>query len=211
MSVVGIVNQKGGTGKSSTAVHLVYWFSLQGSVLLIDADLQQSSSVWLGHTELNIPCQSIINPEKLFEAVTELRGQYNFIVIDGPAGLNELTKAILDCVDLALVPCQPSGLDLSSSSKILQLIRHRQQIRQGLPKMGMFLSRASKGTILLREAQQLLSQDPRFPLLNQIIYQRQCIADAPVQDVTVYQMTGSAAKEASLDYDALFKEAIALE
>ncbi|MEL7039625.1 MAG: hypothetical protein AAFO04_29040 [Cyanobacteria bacterium J06592_8] len=94
------------------------------------------------------------------------------MVIDGPGSLSEVTKTILDCSDLALVPCQPSGLDLSSSNKILQVIRHRQKIRGGLPKVGLFLSRAMKGMVLLREAQQALSADTRFPLLKTVIYQR---------------------------------------
>ena len=111
-------------------------------------------------------------------------------------------------MDLALVPCQPSGLDLSSSSKILQLLRHRQKVRRGLPLTGLFLSRAVKGTLLLKEATQALGVDPRFPLLKSVIYQRQCIADAPIQQKTVFGLSSPAAKSASTDYKNLFQEAL---
>ncbi|MGL5058771.1 MAG: ParA family protein, partial [Microcoleus sp.] len=48
MAVIAIANQKGGCGKSTTAVHLAHWLQTHGSTILIDADAQQSSSHWLG-------------------------------------------------------------------------------------------------------------------------------------------------------------------
>ncbi len=209
--IIALVNQKGGCGKSTTAIHLAYWLSLQSSVILIDADFQQSSSTWASQLEsVKIPYQAIIDPEQLFEAIEEASTKYKAVVVDGPGSLSEVTKSILDCCDLALVPCQPSGLDLSSSSKILQVIRHRQKVRRGQPTAGLFLSRAIKGTILLKEAQQALAMEQRFPLLKTVIYQRQCISDAPIQQATVFNLNGATAKAASADYQNLFKEALKL-
>jgi chromosome partitioning protein len=209
--IIALVNQKGGCGKSTTAVHLADWLSQSGSTLLIDADSQQSSSTWLEQ----IKPQRILtlasgDPEELFETIEKASTKYDVVVVDGPGSLSEVTKSILDCCDLALVPCQPSGLDLSSSSKILQVIRHRQKIRSGQPRAGLFLSRAIKGTVLLREAQSALASDPRFPLLKTIIYQRQCISDAPIQQTTVFGMKETTASTASTDYQNLFKEALKL-
>ena len=207
--IIGLVNQKGGCGKSTTAAHFAYWLSFNGSVILIDADSQQSSSTWISQLEsVKIPTQAILDPEQLFETIDTISDKYDAIVVDGPAGLSEVTKSILDVVDLALVPCQPSGLDLSSSSQILQLLRHRQKVRRGLPLTGLFLSRAVKGTLLLKEATQALGVDPRFPLLKSVIYQRQCIADAPIQQKTVFGLSSPAAKSASTDYKNLFQEAL---
>ncbi|MFW6264137.1 MAG: AAA family ATPase [Cyanobacteriota bacterium] len=211
MSIISIVNQKGGCGKSTTAVHLADWLSQNASVMLIDADSQQSSSSWISQIEsCAIPHQAILDPEALFEAIEAASETYDVVVVDGPGSLSEVTKTILDVSDLALVPCQPSGLDLSSSNKILQVIRHRQKIRQGQPKVGLFLSRAVKGTLLLKEAQQALSQDSRFPLLKTVIYQRQCLSDVPIQQTTVFSLSGAAAKSARQDYQALFTEAMTL-
>ncbi|MGH2416142.1 MAG: AAA family ATPase [Microcystaceae cyanobacterium] len=210
--IIALVNQKGGCGKSTTAVHLAGWLARQGSILLIDADSQQSSSTWLKQLESEIvPTIAIGDPEALFEAIETASSKYDAVVVDGPGSLSEVTKSILDCCDLALVPCQPSGLDLSSSSKILQIIRHRQKIRQEQPRAGLFLSRAVKGTVLLREAQSALVSDPRFPLLKTIIYQRQCISDAPIQQTTVFEMKEASASAAGTDYQNLFKEAEALK
>lgn len=205
MPIIALVNQKGGTGKTTAAVHLAFWLSNQKTVILVDADAQQSSSFWLN--SLNLPLKNLVesDPEGLFETLPKLSSQYDFVVVDGPGSLSETTKAILTRSDLALVPCQPSGLDLHSSNKILRFIRHAQELRGGQPRAALFLSRATKGTTLLREAQEVL-QELDIPLLKRIIYQKQCIADAPTQGSTVFQMAGSAAEQAHKDYQALFEE-----
>lgn len=205
MPIIALVNQKGGTGKTTAAVHLASWLSNKKTVMLVDADAQQSSSFWLNSLNLHIENLVESDPEGLFETLPKLSLKYDFIVVDGPGSLSETTKAILTRSDLALVPCQPSGLDLHSSNKILRFIRHAQELRGGQPRAALFLSRATKGTTLLREAQEVL-QERDIPLLKKIIYQKQCIADAPTQGSTVFQMIGSAAEQASQDYKALFEE-----
>ena len=208
MPIIAIVNQKGGTGKSTASVHFSYWLNQKGSVMLVDADAQQSSSVWCEKLETST-LKHIIqsDPEELFESLPKLGKEYDYVVVDGPGSLSEITKAILARCDLALVPCQPSGLDLHSSSKILRFIRHAQELRGGSPHAGLFLSRATKGTTLLREAQEALRESP-ISLLKSVIYQRQCIADVPGQSSTVFQLSGSPAKSAVKDYVGLFTEAL---
>jgi chromosome partitioning protein len=95
--IIALVNQKGGCGKSSTAVHLAYWLSRQGSVMLFDADSQQSSSTWISQLEsVTIPHRAILDPEELFEAIEKASIQYEAVVVDGPGSLSEVSKSILD-------------------------------------------------------------------------------------------------------------------
>ncbi len=201
--IIAFVNQKGGTGKSTSAIHLVYWLMQRGSVLLIDADAQNSSSAWA--ETLQMPFQIISDPEDIFDNLPSLNREYDTIVVDGPGGISEVSKSILSRCDIALVPCQPSGLDLRSSNKTLRFIRQAQELRQGLPKAFLYLNRATKGTILLRESRQVLAES-EIPTLQTVIYQRQCLADAPGQNITAFQMSGAMAASSASELDSLFTE-----
>lgn len=205
--IIALTNQKGGVGKTTIAVHLAYWLSLQGSVVLVDTDVQQSSSNWL--TDLKIPFVITDDPEDLLDLFPELSLKYDAVIVDGPAGLSEVTKSILYGCDLALIPCKPSGLDTHSSSKILRILSQAQKIRNNQPKAALLLNQAVKGTILLKESVELLSQTG-IPLLSTIIYNRQIISDAPGQGITVWQESSPAAKSASQDFESLFKESLDL-
>lgn len=202
--IIALVNQKGGTGKTTTAVHLAYWLSQRGQVLVVDADAQQSSATWL--EDLNLSCEIINEPDELFERLPELGKQHDFVVVDGPASLSETTRVILTRIDIALVPCKPAGLDMHSTNRVIRLIRQARDLRGGMPKAALFLNQAKKGTVLLREAQTALSQSG-ITLLDAVIYDRQVITDAPSQGQVVWQMSGNAAKVAAKEFDLLFKSA----
>jgi chromosome partitioning protein len=205
-AVIAFVNQKGGCAKSTTAVHFAQWLIRQKrQAVLVDADAQGSSSIWISSLETKIPCEVAQTSKALNERLPKLMSQYDFVVIDGPAGLSEATKAILAKADLAVIPCQPSGVDLRSAKDAIQLIQQAQAQRDGLPKATVFLSRAVKGTRLKDEALESLSK-VGIPLLKTVIHQRQAVADTFGQEATVWDLLGAAAAEAAIEFEDLFKE-----
>lgn len=211
--IIAIANQKGGTGKSTTAVHLAYYLAIQQGhrTLLIDADSQSSSSQWLHNLEKSISFQAIYDKDQLFQEIPQLAKHYDYLVIDGPAGrLDDETKAILAWSDLVVVPIQPKVLDLSSTLKAVMLINQAQEIRQGLPKGTLFLNRAKQGTRLKNEATRFLKAIPGMIALKTIIHDREAIADAPGQNATTWTMPGRPAAAARREYKQLFSEILAL-
>src|SRR5512139_1806117 len=105
MPIIAFVNQKGGCAKSTTAVHFAWWLvRKRNKVLLVDADAQRSSSIWLEMLEDKIPCEVAQTSEVLLKRVPKLASEYDYVVIDGPAGLSDATKAILYKTDLAIIP-----------------------------------------------------------------------------------------------------------
>jgi chromosome partitioning protein len=206
MAVIAFVNQKGGCAKSTTAVHFAYWLvHKQQKVALVDADAQGSSSIWLESLEDRIACEVIQASDELLERIPILASDYDYLVVDGPAGLSEATKAIIFKTDLAIIPCQPTGVDLRSAADAVRLIRQAQTVRHGAPKAAVFLSRAVRGTRLKDEAMSQLNA-MGVPILDTVIHQRQAIADTFGQAATVWELLGKASAEAAEEFDQLFQE-----
>lgn len=206
--IVTFTNQKGGSGKSTGAVHAVDWFIKQGySTLLVDADGQQSSSSWL--KELDLPCKVIKDPEELFDELPKLSDHYDILIVDGPGNASEVTKALLIRSNLVLIPCRDSMIDLASTGKIVQFVRQAREIRDGAPIAAVYLNAVKENTILLREAQEALKTGI-LPLLNTVIPDRQCIKDAPGQGSTVFRMKGTSPKSAANAFTELLIEALNL-
>lgn len=212
MTIIALINQKGGCGKSTTAVHFTYWLAtkLKKKVLLVDADAQQSSSEWIESMELPISYQVVQTPDDLLEQIPELALECDPLIVDGPASLAEATRAILFRADLAIVPVQPTGVDLRSAAEAVRLIKQAQSVRGGSPAAAMFLSRAVKGTKLKNEALSLLSKTPEVTMLKTVIHQKQAIADTSGQSATVWDLPSRPAKESAREYERLFKEILTL-
>jgi chromosome partitioning protein len=206
--VLAFINQKGGAGKSTGAVHATDWFTQKGySTLLVDADGQQSSSGWL--KELGLPCKVLSDPEALFDELPKLGSQYDVVVVDGPGNASEVTKAVLIRANLVLIPCRDSMIDLASTGKIVQFVRQAKEIRGGTPTAAVYLNAVKDNTILLREAQEAL-RSGILPLLETVLPDRQCIKDAPGQGSTVFRMKGASPKSAATAYTNLLTEALKL-
>ena len=182
--VISLVNQKGGVSKSTTSVHLAYWLlKKRRRVLLVDADAQRSSSLWVeGMEGMEIPCQVLQTPDDLLEQIPQIVDDYDYLIVDGPASLSEATRAILFRTDLALIPVQPTGVDLRSASDAMRLVKQAQSVRDGVPMAALFLSRAVKGTRLKDEAISLLEKNPGAVLLKTVVHQKQAIADTSGQE-----------------------------
>jgi len=207
VTILAIVNQKGGCAKSTTSVHLAYWLQGQGhTVCVIDADAQRSSSIWLkGLIDVQIPYQVMQSPRDLHQQVPTVAQQYDYCIVDGPAGLSDATKAILAGADLAIIPCQPTGVDLRSAADAIRLAWKIRKVRQGLPDAQVLLSRAVKGTRLKDEAIAIL-QKAKVPTFETIIHQRQVVADTFGQRATVFDLAGKSAIEASTEFEQLGQE-----
>ena len=210
MSIIALCGQKGGISKSTTAAHLCQWLiDADKTVALADCDAQQSSSIWVGAIAAPIHTEVLPTTDEILDRIPAIAAEHDYVVIDGPAGLSELTRTILLRADLALVPCKPTGVDVRSAADTVRLIEQAQSVRGGSPKAALFLAMAVKGTNLKGESLEVL-RGLGLPVLSAVIHQKQAVADAFGQQSTVFDMGGRSAADSAREFANLFREAIAL-
>ena len=207
--VIALSNSKGGVGKSTLAVHLaVSWHEQGRQVALVDADVQGSSSLWLHEAAPDLPVFRLQTPDEVLEQAPPLAAKFERVVIDGPAGLSEVTRAILLVADMALLPCGPSVLDLRAVHEALRVVRQAQQIRHGPPAPVLV---PNKLQVQYRLSQELLETAkslgiPSLPGLRL----RQAYADAAGQGTVVWRL-GPRGEAAATELKSLFQEPTAYE
>lgn len=179
--IVALLNQKGGAGKTTLALHLAGEWGRRGQrVTLIDADPQSSALDWSQQrAREGLPrLFGVVGlaRDTLHHEAPELARNAHHVVIDGPPRVAGLLRSALLAADLALVPVQPSPFDGWGSAEMLRLIDEAQLFRPQLV-VRFVLNRCASRTIIAREtAEALADQDP--PVLRTTIGQRIVFAAA---------------------------------
>lgn len=179
-------------GKSTLAVHLVVRLQEQGRrVALVDADVQGSSSKWLAEASPETKQFRLQTPDEMLEQINPLRAQFEHVVIDGPAGLSEVTRAALFVADVTFLPCGPSALDLWAVNEAIRVVRQAQAIRKGPPLAVLIPNKLQARFRLSRELMET-GQTLGIPAVSGLRL-RQAYADAAGQGTVVWRMGGDAA------------------
>src|SRR6187200_50832 len=145
-------NTKGGVGKSTLAVHLAVWLHDWGAkVALLDVDRQLSASQWVTEAEPGITAKTAETPDDVMAVVDELKADHEFVVADGPGGLNESSRTLLILADLAVFPIAPSILDLRSVAEATQALKFAQKINGGKVEGRLVLNRMKTRDRISRE------------------------------------------------------------
>jgi chromosome partitioning protein len=128
-----VANLKGGTGKTTAAVHIALGLAEQGRTLLVDADPQGSALAWSEQAG-DFPVTVIAWPTRdLARRVGQVAGDYAHVVIDTPSvpgggaapadvavGLGRLVRQALLSTELLLVPLAPSLLEVARLGPTLE-------------------------------------------------------------------------------------------
>lgn len=116
---LAVLNQKGGTGKTTLAVGLAA--VLPGGVLLVDADPQGSARTWLGDkARPELVLVSAPSPRTLARAVAEAPPSLAWTIVDGPPLEAEIARAALDLADIVILPVGPSVLDIEAVRPLIE-------------------------------------------------------------------------------------------
>lgn len=132
MKVVGIIQQKGGAGKTTIAVNLAHQmkeFFPKLNVALLDADVQQSAIGWLKRGEkkgrkLTIEAISSILEGDNKSLRKKLQGiKADIAIIDCPPSVEDVALKTALVSDIMLIPICASALDIEASRPALDVCK----------------------------------------------------------------------------------------
>lgn len=152
MSVIVVANPKGGVGKTTVSTNVAGYLALRGhSVMLGDADRQQSSALWL---KLRPPvARPIVTWDASAGEVLRAPRGTTHVVLDTPAGLHgRHLKEVVRRADKVLIPLQPSIFDIYATRAFLdELLEKRKAAALDIGVVGMRVDERTLAADKLRE------------------------------------------------------------
>ena len=160
MPVVAIVNQKGGTGKTTLSINLASAFAENHPTLLMDADPQGSALDWADSRatpQMNLDACGV-EPSRLLRDVRSLATRYRWIIIDGPPGIGRVSADAVRAADIVLIPSKPSPFDVWAASDIVEAVKARQETTGGIPQGYFVITMARPRTLLVGQVNRALAE-----------------------------------------------------
>ena len=246
---IAIINQKGGSGKTTTAVNLGACLAQLGKkILLVDIDPQAHATIHLGlkpyelestiydvlinshpvdktitqtllrdleilpsHIDLSgaeIELVNIVGREgRLKDSLRDLKGKYDYILIDCPPSLGLLTLNALNAAEEIFIPIQTEFFALEGVTKLLQTINIvRGRLNKGVKIGGILLTIFDRRKNICKDVAQKVEEIFPGKVFKTRIRDNVKLPEAPSygEPIILY----SPHSYGSLDYQKLAKEVI---
>lgn len=206
--VVAFGGQKGGAGKTTTAIAVsVEWHRRGRRVLLVDTDPQGSARTWAAVAgEHGIAGPTVVGmgaglhrPDQL----PALAAERDVAVVDCPPRLDMTQREVLLVADLVVLPCGPSVMDSWALAESMDLITQARRLRPELRAV-VLITRKQPNTVVGKAARQVL-EGVGLPILGAELCYRVAYQEAPAGGMgpTTYAPGSDAAAEVAALVDEL--------
>ncbi|SVA55507.1 uncharacterized protein METZ01_LOCUS108361 [marine metagenome] len=195
--VITIAQQKGGTGKTTLAVHLALAFIKYHNlkIAIIDTDPQGSLGKWfMIRTEKNISNKNLtFKTASLWGAQYEsksLKKDHDIIIIDTPPKIESDARPAIEAADLVLIPVAPSHVDFWATEAILDIAKKAKR------KILIQINRANHRSKLISQTLEYINQ-LKIKTTDTLIGNRQIFVSSMGEGKTAVekQRTGKAVEE----------------
>jgi chromosome partitioning protein len=218
--IFAVVNQKGGAGKTTLAVHLALYLADAGNtVAFVDNDPQQSASRWIEAAEPGITLRRITEAKPLVGELEALRASHDCVVCDGSPRLNDQTHVLMYFADRVLIPVLPSALDVQATLETKQAIDRVAAARsadgQQPPRVTVVLNKvraiSEQGKLVGKVLRDLGLPIARGKLGLRDAFGKVVIDDTSVTRAARVKKPNKGAVQAAADLQAVFDEVVPAE
>lgn len=218
--ILTVQDDKGGTGKTTTSVHLAVALTLLGyKVIIIDRDPQGTAMQWqsirYGKTwrysdEMRESLPKVVHVDaiKIAPVMDEVSKGYDIVVLDGSSQTNKFMADSINSADYVLMPLAPVMFDVWGVQRCADLVIKRIKATQGELKANFMFNRYIKNKDSREVATEIEKGYPQLPILQSTIKQYGKIATTVGRGATVFQFDNKMCKIPAAQYVALTAEII---
>ena len=186
MQVIALVGNKGGAGKTTLAINLASAFNEVAPTILLDADPQGSSLQWSYIAGESCTIEVFDGSRNLDDQIRST-SDISYCVVDCPPSVHSRqTQEALRICDLAIIPVQPSPLDLWASVHIETEVNKAQESNPALRAL-LVMNQSEPRTRLSKLASEAL-KELSLPAASTAIHRRVAHRNAILQGRSVLQM-----------------------
>jgi len=230
-----LANQKGGVGKTTTAIHVAHGFALAGRrVLLMDLDPQGNATVavqgmqgketgvgplewmtavderlWLLPSEGGeaVPSGRAIDVAKLSQLVAELEKEIDVLVVDCPPRMDEWGWAGVQLCEEVIVPVQAEFFSMHGLSQMMASLEEAARLFPGKGRLrGVLPTMVDMDEPVTAEILEDLKQNLKELLLSSVIFRDASLVEAASHGMSVF--AHSPWSKGALCYTELVREII---
>ena len=208
MTVIALVGNKGGAGKTTLSINLAAGLAKQTSIAVVDADPQGSALQWRAFSDEENKIPVYRASTQLEHQAAELLQNYRYVVFDCPPSVHAPeTISVLGFSDVALIPVQPSPVDLWATVHIEEAVLRAAETNKTLRAL-LVVNQLETRTTLSRLIRDALSEIG-LPVANTALRRRAIYRNCALEGKSVFEM-GRRGVDAAAEIDQLIREVIAI-